>query len=219
MLPARWGLLATAAVVVSVLAPDRVGANPRQAPDRTKAPVVYQIRTSDPVVFITIDDGWYRQPEAARLIREWGWPVTSFVLTTPLQRGVAWFRNLGPSHSFGVHGRTHASLKNMSYERQERAICQGAKDVKRLTGKRARFLRPPYGAYNRDTLRAAKTCGLDAVVMWSVSVRGRRIGARINAGDIILLHYVQSLPTSLRELKKKLDRKGLTPAPLADYIE
>lgn len=212
-------MLAVAAVVLTVLQPDHAAATPQSTPDRTKAPVVFQIRTPDPVVFITIDDGWYRMPEAAQLIREWGWPVTSFVLTSPLQRGVKWFRNLGPSHSFGVHGRTHASLKNMSYERQVRAICSGAKDVRRLTGERARFVRPPYGAYNRETLRAAKTCGLDAVVMWSVSVRGARIGARINAGDIILLHYVQSLPTSLKVLKQKLDRKGLTPAPLADYIK
>lgn len=212
-------MLGSVALLLTALAPDHVEATPPAGPARAKAPVVFQIRTSDPVVFITIDDGWYRQPEAARLIREWGWPVTSFVLTGPLQRGVKWFKSLGPRHSFGVHGRTHASLKNMSYERQVRAICRGAADVKKITGRRARFLRPPYGAYNRDTLRAAKACGMDAVVMWSVSVRGSRIGARINAGDIILLHYVQSLPTSLKLLKQKLDRKGLTPAPLEDYIE
>jgi len=190
-----------------------------ESPAAGKVPVVFQIRTKEPVVFITIDDGWHRSKEAAALIREWNWPVMSFVLTTPMRRGVQWFKNLGPRHAFGVHGRTHSSLARMSYEEQVKAICAGAKDVRKLTGQRPRLLRPPYGAYNQNTRRAAKECGLSAVVMWSVSVRDDRVGARLDPGDIILLHYTKSLPTSLRVLKKKLDRLGLRPAPLQNYLK
>lgn len=182
-------------------------------------PVVSHIAVTEPVVFITIDDGWTRSDEAASLIESWQWPVTSFVLSTPLRRDPAWFKAIGTSQSLGLHGRTHKSLKRMSFDQQVRAICAGARDVARLTGTRPTWLRPPYGAYNWDTVRAAKRCHMSAVVMWSVSVRGSRIGARVHAGDIILMHYMHDLPESLRVLKAKLDKLGLRPASLAEYLK
>src|SRR5687767_6077557 len=48
-------------------------------------PVVHRVETTDPVVFVTIDDGWTRSPAAYDQIRARGWPIANFVLPDPLR--------------------------------------------------------------------------------------------------------------------------------------
>ncbi len=66
-------------------------------------PTVSRIATSDPVVFVTIDDGWTRSPAAYDAIRQRGWPVTSFVLPEPLRADPNYFTTIGSPSSFGTH--------------------------------------------------------------------------------------------------------------------
>jgi hypothetical protein len=60
------------------------------------------------------------------------------------------------------------------------------------------------------------------LLMWRVTVWGDNIstwGGDIKAGDVILLHYVQSLSQSIRTLEAELRRLGLKPALLSDYLK
>ncbi len=83
------------------------------------------------------------------------------------------------------------------------------------------YLRPPYGEWNSDTVAAARSCRLRAVVLWSVSVGHGAIAApagSIRAGDIILLHFRDDLYTDLVTVFAQLDQLGLSVARLEDYL-
>jgi peptidoglycan/xylan/chitin deacetylase (PgdA/CDA1 family) len=45
------------------------------------APVIYRVATTQPVVFLTIDDGWVRDPQVINFIRDHQLPATVFLLT------------------------------------------------------------------------------------------------------------------------------------------
>lgn len=83
------------------------------------------------------------------------------------------------------------------------------------------FFRPPYGEWNSDTVAAARSCRLRAVVLWSVSVNKGFIathGGPIKTGDIILMHFREELYTDLQAVFAELDRLGLSVARLEDYL-
>ena len=181
--------------------------------------LVRRIETTDPVVFVTIDDGFTRDEAAAKFIIDHRWPITSFVMPEPLAADVAWFENV--SAGFGTHGSRHIGMHGMRFERQRRNICDGAAYVAALTGQQPVWFRPPFGSHDDTTVEAAAACGMHAVLLWKVTVNGRVIstwGGPIRPGDIILMHYRGSLAISLEALSEELDRLGLHPADLADYL-
>lgn len=212
----RRALLVLAASLVCGALPGRSA-----SAGATEAPVISRIETRDPVVFVTIDDGNTRSPRVAADLRKLNWPVTSFVVPSALARDPDYFIQLGATNVFGNHTTHHPNLKKLSERAQRAEICGGADKVAKLVGKRPTWLRPPYGAHNAATRRAAAACGMDHIVTWRVTVYGNRIstwGGPIKRGDIILLHYIPSLHTSLRALARELERLGLRPADLAQYL-
>jgi len=201
-----------------------VPVTPLEAPSADAAPrlrIVSRIKTDKPVVFVTIDDGFRQEWSARWLLGKYGWPITNFVVTGPLNRDAGWFKSLTPHVTFGTHTRRHPHLPALSYDEQRKELCTSVKDVQRTTGVKPSWMRPPGGAYNADTVRAARACGLSAIVLWRVRVNGDFVetwGGPIRRGDIILLHYRKDLALSLAALKMKLDEAGLAPAPLDDYL-
>jgi peptidoglycan/xylan/chitin deacetylase (PgdA/CDA1 family) len=186
-------------------------------------PVVHRILTQDPVVFITIDDGFFTHPDAAQLINDWQWPVTSFVLPMLLRKNPGYFESLGPDPVFGNHTASHRNLRGESLQRQAQDICAASWLIHRSTGSTPVWFRPPYGRFDANTLLAARQCRIKYTVLWDVVVAGARIsmqnGHQIRPGDIILLHFRGNLATSLQVLKARLDALGLRPAPLGDYLK
>jgi peptidoglycan/xylan/chitin deacetylase (PgdA/CDA1 family) len=184
--------------------------------------IISRIKTDKPVVFVTIDDGFRTEWSARWLLSQYRWPITNFVITGPLRKNARWFATLTPHVTFGTHTRTHHNLPSLDLKGQKKEICGGAEDVRRATGITPTWMRPPGGAYNADTVKAARSCGISAILLWRVRVNGNFVetwGGPIRPGDIILLHYRKDLAYSLAALKMKLDEAGLTPAPLDDYLD
>jgi len=180
-----------------------------------------RIPTTDPVVFITIDDGFRPTPEAARQLEMLGWPIVNFLVSGALGRNTEYFEQLTPWVLFGTHTRHHRKLINLSYDEQREDICGGVDDTERITGVRPVWFRPPGGDFNDDTLRAAGSCGIRALLMWRATVNGTTVrtwGGPLKRGDIILLHYRKDLAESLRALQRELTAAGLYPAQLDQYL-
>jgi peptidoglycan/xylan/chitin deacetylase (PgdA/CDA1 family) len=187
----------------------------------TTWPEVDRIATSDPVVFVTIDDGWTRTAAAHDAIRGRGWPVTSFLVPNALDEDPGYFASIGSPSTYGSHSVTHSRLTGLSSARQQSEICGGRDRLAATTGTVPGWFRPPYGAWDQTTLQAARDCGYPGMVLWDVTVDGTRIATTygsIHAGDIILLHYSANLATGIETLAAELGRLGLHPAPLADYL-
>jgi peptidoglycan/xylan/chitin deacetylase (PgdA/CDA1 family) len=185
------------------------------------APVISRVETTDPVVFLTIDDGHTRNPEVQAALEEIGVPVSLFLLDGPVQADPDFFRGL-PDTVVESHTRTHPDLRTLSEEGQRAEICGNADTLEGAFGRRPVLFRPPYGAYNEATARAAAACGMAAIVLWEVSVNGADVGFRtmpqLRRGDILLMHFRSSFVTELRALADRADEAGLRFALLEDYL-
>jgi peptidoglycan/xylan/chitin deacetylase (PgdA/CDA1 family) len=185
------------------------------------APVITRVETTDPVLFLTIDDGHTRNPEVKAALEELGVPVSLFLLDGPVEADPEFFRGL-PDTLVESHTRTHPDLRTLPEEGQQAEICGNADTLERAFGRRPVLFRPPYGMYNEATTRAAAACGMKAIVLWEVSVNGADVGYRtvpqFRRGDILLMHFRQTFVTELRALADRADEAGLRFALLEDYL-
>lgn len=189
--------------------------------DVVGALVVSQVRTRDPVVFITIDDGSYTSKRLADLLDKRKIPVTNFVLPESLWKQRKWFQ-ARLNMTFENHTNTHASMTRLNLEAQTEEICHASKIIRQISKSEPVFFRPPGGGWNDDTRRAAAACGIDFLVTWTATADQGKIqrsgGGRLQAGDIILMHYLSSLPDSLTKLLLELRQLKLKPALLRNYL-
>jgi peptidoglycan/xylan/chitin deacetylase (PgdA/CDA1 family) len=186
-------------------------------------PVVYRIPTSRRVVFIGIDDGMTKDPAFLVLIRARHIPVTAFLADAQIRSDYGYFRQLQRA-GVGIqnHTLTHRQLNRLSFEAQKREICGAADRYRQIFGKRPVIMRPPYGSYSLTTRRAAKACGMRALVNWNVSLPGRKLrfaaGSRLRPGDIILTHFRPTLMRDLVPVLDQIQREGFAVARLEDYV-
>ncbi|TQF07211.1 polysaccharide deacetylase family protein [Kitasatospora acidiphila] len=84
------------------------------APDPAGA--TWNVPTGDKVVFFTVDDGWYRTPEAARFIADHRLPITAFPLPMPSELQPDYFRQVTavPGSSIQDHTVSHRDLTTLS---------------------------------------------------------------------------------------------------------
>lgn len=66
----------------------------------------------------------------------------------------------------GNHSYYHPDLTSLTYEQQREEIVGTNDRVEELTGKRPRFIRPPFGLYNEDTVRIANEENM-TIMNWS----------------------------------------------------
>jgi peptidoglycan/xylan/chitin deacetylase (PgdA/CDA1 family) len=184
-------------------------------------PVVKRVPTSDRVVFLTYDDGAEKDPRFVELVRELRLPVSMFLTDSVVGPGYGHFARLqSVGASVQNHTLDHPALRGLPYAGQRAEICGQQEKVRSRFGIRPRLFRPPYGTYDRTTLRAAADCGLSAVVLWSVSAQGESRGLR--AGDIVSVTSAETTGPTLTErttrLLREIQRRGLTVGRLEDYL-
>lgn len=213
------GLLALGLLNICMLP---AGAN---AAGRANDYVIEHVVTKEPVVFLTVDDGSHLSRETNQYIRNLRIPITTFALPEQLNRKRRRFVNLlrQTGMTFENHTQTHHIVSTMNYDGQRAEICAGNREVERVIRRRPAFFRPPGGGWNTDTVRAAKACGLSRIVLWNVMADGGRIvradgGTGLRRGDIVLLHYLDSLPSSLDVVRREATRAGLKFALLRDHL-
>jgi peptidoglycan/xylan/chitin deacetylase (PgdA/CDA1 family) len=175
------------------------------------------------VAFITIDDGWTKDPDILKIMRAAHIPFTMFLTTNAIKGDPAFFASL--VQAGGViedHTVSHPQLIHLSYEQQRREICDNRGTLTTLFGRTPTIMRAPYGLANADTLAAAASCGIRVNVFWNeYAVTGpveyQRPGG-IHPGDMVLMHFDQYLKANLMSTLQAFQRDGITPALLEDYL-
>lgn len=219
---ARWGLR-------EPLRP--APAPPARKPDRPF--VVDRVPTRDKVVFLTFGDGAAEDSAFVRLVDELNLPVSVFLTDSATSPGHGRFDRLrqagGGPGTVQNHGVGQVYLPGLPYAGQRAQICGQRDRLEARFGTGPRLFRPPYGAYNNQTLRAAGDCGADAVVLWRVSARGGDLryarGGRLRPGDIVLayprgpgeLKGPALTETTVRVLRS-IQEQGFAVARLEDYL-
>ncbi|MFB7587909.1 polysaccharide deacetylase family protein [Streptomyces sp. NPDC056169] len=187
-------------------------------------PVVSHVETTDPVVFITIDDGWYHDAAAAKLLLDRRVPASLFLLPGAYSYDSGYFHTLLNQGRSRVENHTvnHPDLTTLDAAGQKAEVC-GARDQHLAQfGDGPRLLRPPYGTYDATTRTAARACGAKAVVTWTYDLttwgQWTPPTPTLKAGDIILLHFNETLEQDLTRALDLAEAAGLKPAPLREYV-
>ncbi|MFM9369372.1 polysaccharide deacetylase family protein [Streptomyces sp. Da 82-17] len=193
-------------------------------------PVYTTVPTKDKVVFLTIDDGAEKDPRFLRMMSELKIPYTAFLSDYVIEDDYGYFKKM-QARGVGLNNHTlnHKYMPGLSYEQQKREICGMQDVIEKRYGKRPELFRPPYGNYNRDTLKAAKACGITSVPLWNAEAFADRMDWRewdrdLHPGDIILTHFrgkedwKGTMPDMIRRLLKTVTDKGYAIARLEDYL-
>ncbi|MGW1533302.1 polysaccharide deacetylase family protein [Streptomyces aureus] len=193
-------------------------------------PVFTTVPTKDKVVFLTVDDGAEKDPVFARMMSDLKIPYTAFLSDFLVDDDYGYFRKLR-DHGVTLNNHTlhHPYLPVLSYARQKREIC-GMQDVmEKQFGRRPTVFRPPYGNYDEDTLRAAKSCGIGYAPIWNEEVfpdhwEYREEDQDLHPGDIVLTHFQGprewkgTMADMVRRFLRTVMAKGYAVARLEDYL-
>jgi len=182
------------------------------------------IPTTQKVAFITIDDGWTKDPHAEALFRYAHVPVTLFLEINAIKMQPDYFKPLvDAGATIEAHTITHQELKGKPYDVQKHEICGGADQLQQYYGTRPTLFRPPFGDKDANTLRAVHDCNLKAAFFWKETtdkgiVRYQE-GSMMKPGDIILMHFRPAFVDDFLAVLTAIHDAGLTPARLEDYIK
>ncbi|MFF0744481.1 polysaccharide deacetylase family protein [Streptomyces sp. NPDC004111] len=222
---ARWGLAGPLAPVPA--APDRTPVLGKSGP-----PVVLdRVRTRDKVVFLTFDDGAEKDPRFVRMVADLKLPISMFLTDSVAGSDYGHFRKLRDAGGGTIQNHTtgHANLRTLPYEGQRKQICGQQDRLEREFGSRPTLFRPPYGNYNANTVRAAGSCGVKALVLWRESMQIHNMqyaeGKRLKPGDIVLAHFRgpaelkgSTITEMTTRMLRRIQEQGFTVARLEDYL-
>ncbi|MEU6545575.1 polysaccharide deacetylase family protein [Streptomyces sp. NPDC046859] len=193
-------------------------------------PVFTTVPTNRKVVFLTIDDGAEKDPAFLRMMSDLKVPYTAFLSDYVIKDDYGYFRRLQRAGAdLQNHTLHHRYLPALSYRHQQYEICGMQEVMEERYGERPVLFRPPFGNYNRDTLRAARSCGVRYVALWNEEVfvdrwDHREDDHRIRPGDIVLSHFrgrdewKGTMPDMIRRFLDRVTAEGFAVARLEDYL-
>lgn len=197
---------------------------PSTQPRDGLVPVLTHVPTTDKVVFITIDDGYARDPQVVALLAARHVPVTPFLTVDAVRGHDAYFARIQSTTGQHVqnHSVSHPHLKGRSRAAQETEICGASSTFASWFGESPWLFRPPYGSYDDTTRQAAAACGVSALVLWNVSLPHDVLrfasGTTFRPGDILLIHWRPGLARDLPVALAAVAAAGLRVGALQDYL-
>lgn len=192
-------------------------------PTTDKVPVFYRIPTTEPVIFLTIDDGVTKNEAGLDALQQKGAVATLFLNDSVISTDYDFFaRWQAAGSSIQNHAVNHVYLRKLSLVEQKQEICENGKRLQRVYGTAQTLFRAPNGDFNDDTRRAAAECGVKAMVGWSVLVANGHISyqqtSRLRPGDIVLLHFTQDMERDLAAIFAAAQAQNLHIGRLEDWL-
>ena len=186
------------------------------------APEVFGIDTTEPVIFVTVDDGTVRDPQVLEYLTTTGMPITMFLNEGPVRTDPGFFGALQAlGNTVNSHTLGHLSLPSLNPEQQRIEICGMVDLLNETYGTQGGLFRAPFGRYNRGVREQAASCGLRSTVQWTGTLADGVVTLQeppLKPGDVIVTHFTDDLLVSLQELKRQADAAGLRIARLDDYL-
>ena len=151
-------------------------------------------------VVLTYDDGPTPgvTDRLLTVLADAGATATFFVLLTRARRSPGLLRDLlAAGHEIGLHGLDHTRLTTVDPAVLPDLVRDGRRELEELAGLPVRWFRPPYGAQDAASWRAARAADLTPV-MWSthcsdwldvpLDERVRHLRSTPLDGGVVLLH-------------------------------
>ena len=187
------------------------------------APLIINVATTQKVVFLGIDDGSNKEQSEIDLLAQQNVHASLFLADLFVGNKSDFFKGFIPTGSLiENHTLNHRQMSHLSYDQQVREICGMADLEEQQFGRRPVLFRPPFGDYNRNTQRAAATCGMKAVVLWVAKANGGsmqyQVGNSLHPGDIVLMHFRPEFAQDLKAFVEAQNAAGLHTELLEDWL-
>ena len=187
------------------------------------APVLSRIPTTRPVVFLGIDDGMNKQPSELQMLKDNDIHASLFLADLFIHNNPSFFKSFVDAGSLVEdHTLTHRDMRTMTYAEQVKEICGEADLQQREFGRRPILFRPPGGAYNTDTRRAAAACGMRAVVNWIAKANAGsmqyQLAPHLRPGDIVLMHFRPEFHDDMQAFLDAMHAAGLHTELLENWL-
>jgi peptidoglycan/xylan/chitin deacetylase (PgdA/CDA1 family) len=188
-------------------------------------PVISNVPTNDPVVFVTMDDGWIQTPENHEWLVSHHLPFSLFLSDAGVRNNYQYFQDLqSAGMTIENHTVNHPSLIKHNLPTQQAEICGAADSYQNVFHHRPTLLRPPYGLFNANTQQAAEACGQRAIIMWRATIQDGVIAYQdgnttLKPGDIILTHFQPDFIANMQALSVELNKEHLQVAHLEDWLK
>jgi len=205
---------------------------PKPAPDYTLppitgglAPVLSRIPTSQPVVFLGIDDGGYKDLAEIDLMKANNIKATLFLSNAFILDNPSFFKQVSQQTGAVIEDHTlhhYIDLPYRSFAEQKAEICGEADYMQQEYGRRPVLFRPPGGAYSVTTQEAAAACGMKAIINWIAKANGGsmqyQIGNGLRSGDIVLMHFRPVFAQDMQAFVQAEKAAGLHTELLEDWL-
>jgi len=194
------------------------------ASDQSLPPVLTKIPTSEPVVFLGIDDGWVQNSQTLFWLTRHHLPFTLFLTENGIKNNYDYFQQLqNAGMTVEDHTVTHSDLTKLTPDQQKAEICGAADNYESVFGARPTLFRPPYGKANQQTLQAAQACGMKAIIMWHALVQNGAFQFQdglkhLEPGDIILMHFTNNFLPDIQTFINQVNADHLQVGRLEDWI-
>jgi hypothetical protein len=198
---------------------DQMPASTAQIPALTRVP------TDKPVIFLGIDDGLVKNPEAKAWLLDHKLPFTLFLTDDIVKSDYDYFRDLqNAGMTIEDHTLTHTDLTTLSLDQQKTEICGAADKFQATFGNRPTLFRPPYGSYDNITRQAAADCGMKAMIIWHAKANGGSIqfqdgNTNFLPGDIVLMHFRPEFLQDMKAFEDQVAKDHLQVGRLEDWIQ
>lgn len=191
-----------------------------------RAPVVGHIATQQPVVFLTIDDGNYKDASVTAAMKRYNLKASLFLSDLFIWHNPQFFTALIDAGSLVENHTDRHDLKMVQHNSpyQQREICGMSDIIARYYGRRPVLFRPPGGRYNDDTQRIVAECGMRAIMMWSARVERGVVEYQdgrtsLRAGDIVLMHFRPEFVQDLEAFVAAKNQAKLRVELLEDWVK
>ena len=131
-------------------------------------------------------------------------------------------------HEIGNHGYFHKDQDKLSLLENQKEISQCNRFIELSIGVKPTLFAPPSGAYNDNTLEAAKALGM-TTVLWSkdtidwrdknAAVIYSRATKNIKLGDFVLMHPMKETADALNDILKFYETQGLKAVTVSGNLQ
>ncbi|MDF2628518.1 MAG: polysaccharide deacetylase [Symbiobacteriaceae bacterium] len=183
---------------------------------------IYSAKTTQKVTALTFDISWGQAmaPKVLDVLKQENVKATFFLSGPWAKNHEALVKRIkDDGHQIESHGQEHVDLDKLGREGTARNVSKAHAILEELTGKAPTYIRPPNGAFDKNSVQGAKDLGY-ATVIWSVDSLDwknpgvdtiiKRSTKLIHPGAIILMHASdsckqtdQALPTVIQTLKQQ----------------
>lgn len=195
---------------------------------------MFYVRTEQPKVAFTFDISWGRATAGPVLdiLKEKSVRATFFLtgFWAKKQPDIA-TRIVDDGHEIASHGDAHVNLSQYDGEAIAKNIMTAHRDLEEVTGRQARFFRPPNGDYDDLVVATARQLGYETVI-WSLDTIDwknpgpdfmiRRVLDNVHPGDIILMHASDSskqIHLALPQMIDSLRARGFDIVTLGELMQ